>query len=73
MEVDTNTMKSRVTVRSGQAKRPKEKGSIMEQDIDGLEYSSEEDTNKVNEELDDIYGINSKKSKSVRRIRRTLI
>jgi len=37
----------------------------MEQDIDGLEYSSEEDTAKQNEELDDIFAMSTKKTKAV--------
>lgn len=56
---------SRVTVRSGVAKRAKEKGLIMEQDIDGLEYSSEEESAKPSEDLDDIVGMSNKKSKAV--------
>ncbi|CAF4767538.1 unnamed protein product, partial [Rotaria sp. Silwood1] len=55
---------SRVTVRSGVAKRAKEKGLIMEQDIDGLEYSSEEESTKPNEDLDDIFAMSNKKSKA---------
>ncbi|CAF4414416.1 unnamed protein product, partial [Rotaria sp. Silwood2] len=55
---------SRVTVRSGVAKRAKEKGLIMEQDIDGLEYSSEEESTKPNEDLDDLFAMSSKKSKA---------
>ncbi|CAF4340076.1 unnamed protein product, partial [Rotaria sordida] len=45
------------TVRSGVAKRAKEKSLIMEQDIDGLEYSSEEESTKPNEYLDDIFAM----------------
>ncbi|CAF1531738.1 unnamed protein product [Rotaria sordida] len=60
----SSSVPSRVTVRSGVAKRAKEKGLIMEQDIDGLEYSSEEEGPKQNEDLDDIFTMNSKKSKA---------
>lgn len=59
---------SRVTVRTGVAKRAKEKGLIMEQDIDGLEYSSEEETSKPNDELEDIFSLSNKKSKAVSEI-----
>jgi len=37
----------------------------MEQDIDGLEYSSEEDTAKQNEEFEDIFAMSNKKTKAV--------
>lgn len=63
--MDTNTATSRVSVRSGVAKKAKDKGLIMEQDIDGLEYSSEEETAKPSEELDDIFAMSTKKSKAV--------
>ncbi|CAF1132098.1 unnamed protein product [Rotaria sordida] len=53
----SSSVPSRVTVRSGVAKRAKEKGLIIEQDIDGLEYSSEEESTKPNEDLDDIFAI----------------
>ena len=56
---------SRVTVRSGLAKRPREKGAIMEQDIDGLEYSSEEENSKPTEDFDEIFSMANKKSKAV--------
>ncbi|CAF1090762.1 unnamed protein product [Adineta steineri] len=62
--MDTDAGASRVSVRSGVAKRAKDKGLIMEQDIDGLEYSSEEDTAKQTEELDDIFAMSTKKSKA---------
>jgi hypothetical protein len=67
--MDTNdqssSVPSRVTVRSGVAKRAKDKGLIMEQDIDGLEYSSEEETTKLSEDFDDIFAMSNKKSKAV--------
>jgi len=64
--MDTNDQApSRVSVRSGVAKRAKEKGLIMEQDIDGLEYSSEEETTKPAEDFDDIFAMTTKKSKAV--------
>ncbi len=64
--MDTNpNSSSRVTVRSGVAKRAKDKGSIMEQDIDGLEYSSEEEAAKPSEEFDDLFAMSTKKSKAV--------
>ncbi|CAF4333300.1 unnamed protein product, partial [Rotaria sordida] len=53
--MDTNDQSfsapSLVTAHSGVAKSTKEKGLIMEQDIDGLEYSSEEESIKLNEDL----------------------
>jgi hypothetical protein len=64
--VDIDGKASRVSVRSGVAKRAKEKGLIMEQDIDGLEYSSEEEANKPVEDFDDILALTNKKSKAVR-------
>ena len=57
---------SRVTVKMGVAKRAKEKGAIMEQDIDGLEYSSEDEAAKPAEDLDDLFSLSTKKSKAVR-------
>ncbi|CAF4683231.1 unnamed protein product, partial [Rotaria magnacalcarata] len=36
----------------------------MEQDIDGLEYSSEEETAKPAEELDELLAMSTKKSKA---------
>ena len=65
--MDTNDSSSLVSVRTGVAKRAKEKGAIMEQDIDGLEYSSEEETTKAVEELEDIFAMSTKKSKAVSR------
>ncbi|CAF1073639.1 unnamed protein product [Rotaria sp. Silwood1] len=59
----TSLAPSLVTIRSGVAKSAKEKGLIMEQDMDGLEYSSEEEITESNEDLDSISGMNSKKSK----------
>ncbi|CAF2772789.1 unnamed protein product [Rotaria sp. Silwood2] len=59
----TSLVPSLVTVRSDVVKSAKEKSVIMEQDIDGLEYSSEEETTESNEELDCISAMNSKKSK----------
>ncbi|CAF5067870.1 unnamed protein product, partial [Rotaria magnacalcarata] len=61
----SSAVTSRVSVRSGVAKRAKEKGLIMEQDIDGLEYSSEEETAKPAEELDELLAMSTKKSKAV--------
>ncbi len=63
--MDTNDGPSRVTVRSGVAKRAKDKGSIMEQDIDGLEYSSEEEPTKAADDLEDLFAMSTKKSKAV--------
>ena len=63
--VQSSSYASRVTVRSGVAKRAKEKGLIMEQDIDGLEYSSEEETTRINDDLDDLFVMSTKKSKAV--------
>ncbi|CAF4540404.1 unnamed protein product, partial [Rotaria magnacalcarata] len=60
----SSAVTSRVSVRSGVAKRAKEKGLIMEQDIDGLEYSSEEETAKPAEELDELLAMSTKKSKA---------
>ncbi|CAF2352021.1 unnamed protein product [Rotaria sp. Silwood2] len=54
---------SLVAARSGVAKHVREKGLIMEQDIDCLEYSSEEESTKPTEDLDGIFAISSKKSK----------
>lgn len=56
---------SRVSVRSGVAKRAKDKGLIMEQDIDGLEYSSEEETMKPADELDELFAMTKTKTKAV--------
>jgi ATP-dependent RNA helicase DDX46/PRP5 len=58
------TVPSRVSVRSGVAKRAKDKGLIMEQDIDGLEYSSEEEGAKPVDDLDDIFAMSNKKTKA---------
>jgi hypothetical protein len=67
--MDTNAnssaVPSRVSVRSGVAKRAKDKGLIMEQDIDGLEYSSEEESAKPVEDFDDLFAMSTKKSKAV--------
>ncbi|CAF3496532.1 unnamed protein product [Rotaria socialis] len=60
----SSAVTSRVSVRSGVAKRAKEKGLIMEQDIDGLEYSSEEETAKPAEEFDELFAMSTKKSKA---------
>ncbi|CAF4594879.1 unnamed protein product [Rotaria sp. Silwood1] len=57
------SLPSLVTVRSSAVKPAKEKGVIMEQDLDGLEYSSEEESIKPNEELDDTAAMSNKKSK----------
>ena len=54
--MDTNDQSS--------SKRAKEKGPIMEHDIDGLEYSSEEESTKPNEYLNHIFGVHGKKSKA---------
>ncbi|UJR21924.1 hypothetical protein I4U23_024993 [Adineta vaga] len=62
--MDTDAAPSRVSVRSGVAKRAKEKGLIMEQDIDGLEYSSEEEAAKQTEDLEDLFAMSTKKSKA---------
>lgn len=69
MEIDEkpSTGPSRVSVRSGVAKRAKEKGLIMEQDIDGLEYSSEEEASKPVEDLEDLFAMSTKKTKAVSR------
>lgn len=56
---------SRVMLKSGVAKRARDKGLIMEQDIDGLEYSSEEEAAKPSEDFDDILSLSNKKSKAV--------
>lgn len=64
--MDTDAASGRVTVRSGVAKRAKDKGLIMEQDIDGLEYSSEEEGNKAGDELEDLFALSTKRSKAVR-------
>lgn len=37
----------------------------MEQDIDGLEYSSEEDTGKATDDFEDILSMRNTKSKAV--------
>ncbi|CAF4221367.1 unnamed protein product, partial [Rotaria sordida] len=67
--MDTNDQSfsapSLVTVHNGVAKSAKEKGLIMEQNIDGLEYSSKEESIKLNEDLNGISAMNSKKSKLV--------
>lgn len=67
MEIDEkpSTGPSRVSVHSGVAKRAKEKGLIVEQDIGGLEYSSEEEANKPVEDFEDIFAMSNKKSKAV--------
>lgn len=62
--IDQSAGSSRVMVRSGVAKRAKEKGLIMEQDIDGLEYSSDEEASKPTEDFEELFTMNSKKSKS---------
>jgi ATP-dependent RNA helicase DDX46/PRP5 len=62
--MDTNDGPSRFSVRSGVAKRAKDKGAIMEQDIDGLEYSSEEEPTKAADELEDLFAMSTKKSKA---------
>ena len=67
METDDKSslgVPSRVSVRSGVAKRAKDKGLIMEQDIDGLEYSSEEEGAKPVEDLDELFSLTNKKSKA---------
>jgi hypothetical protein len=61
----SSSVPSRVSVRSGVAKRAKDKGLIMEQDIDGLEYSSEEETTKPAEELDELFAMTKTKTKAV--------
>lgn len=65
MKTEPTDPSSRVTVRSGVAKRAREKGAIMEQDIDGLEYSSEEDTSKTTDDFEDILTMRNTKSKAV--------
>ena len=65
MKTEGNDGSSRVTVRSGVAKRAKDKGLIMEQDIDGLEYSSEEEPTKAADDLDDLFAMTKTKSKAV--------
>ncbi|CAF4075976.1 unnamed protein product, partial [Rotaria sp. Silwood1] len=63
MDTD-DSVSSLVTICNDVAKHAKEKGPIMEQDIYGLEYSSEEEDTKRNEDLDDdISSMGSKKSK----------
>ncbi|CAF2688486.1 unnamed protein product [Rotaria sp. Silwood2] len=56
--MDTNDQSSSVL------SRVEKKSSIMEQDIDGLEYSSKDDRTKLNKDLNDIFIMNRKKSKA---------
>lgn len=65
VKAEANDSSSRVTVRSGVAKAARDKGAIMEQDIDGLEYSSEEEPGKATDDFEDILTMRNTKSKAV--------
>ena len=65
VKTEANESSSRFTVRSGVAKSARDKGAIMEQDIDGLEYSSEEEAGKATDDFEDILTMRNTKSKAV--------